>query len=245
MLRTFGSLGFLFFALILMPSPGKASGDKAVQIVASCSPWPPYVVDGTNPGGLLVDHVHDLLASFGYDVKIEVYPWKRAIDAARDGTVDVVFCAEAGQATTYGLNYEFPILVSDTILISHKNYPLEAPQLWDHRIAVGAGYWYGDVFESRRADVETIEVVDDHTVLRMIANNRADAGLMEKAVADTLMHTYPELGEMLYISKQPVATQTFYFATSPETKLDLRQLRRHLAIADPVPIIQQLTAASN
>jgi ABC-type amino acid transport substrate-binding protein len=235
----------MFLAISSSSGPTKASGDRGVEIIASCSPWPPYVVDGENPGGLLVDYVHDLLTSFGYSVKIEVYPWKRAIDAAQDGTVDVIFCAEAGQATTYGLNYEFPILISDTILLSHKDYPLEADNLWHHQIAIGAGYWYGDMFESRREDVDTIEVVDDLTILRLVASRRAEGGLMEKAVADELIRTYPELGDMIYVSKKPVTTQTFYFATSPETRIDIRHLRRHLAEYDPVPVIQQLNASSN
>ncbi|MEQ8286331.1 transporter substrate-binding domain-containing protein [Thalassospira sp.] len=240
MLRTLGSLGFLLVIPFLTPSTGHASDDNSIEIIASCSPWPPYVVDGAKPGGILVEYVEELLTSFGYKPKIEVYPWKRAIDAAQDGAIDVIFCAESGQANAYGLNYEFPILISDTILLSHREFPLDAGQLWDHRIAVGAGYWYGDVFESRRKDVETIEVVDDLTILRMVASKRADAGLMEKAVADNLILTYPELGDMLHISRQPVATQTFYFATSPETKINIRSLRRHLAVAKPLPIMQQI-----
>ncbi|WP_114101112.1 substrate-binding periplasmic protein [Thalassospira aquimaris] len=241
-IKTFGRL---LACSVFLPSVGLASGDSGTKIVASCSPWPPYVVEGERPGGILVDYVEELLNSFGYKAQIEIYPWKRAIDSAQDGTVDVIFCAEAGQAKTYGLEYEFPILISDTILLSHRDYPLDSAQLWHHRIAVGAGYWYGDVFESRRDDVDIIEVVDDLSIMRMIASKRADGGLMEKAVADTLIHTYPELGEMLHISSQPVATQTFYFATSPASDLDMRHLRRHLAIAKPRPIIQQVTNDTN
>ncbi|WP_417823325.1 hypothetical protein [Thalassospira lucentensis] len=71
---------------------------------------------------------------------------------------------------------------------------MEASQVWHHRIALGAGYWYGDAFESRRQDVDTIEVVDDLTILRMVASNRADGGL-------------------IHVSSEPVTTQTFYFAS--------------------------------
>jgi ABC-type amino acid transport substrate-binding protein len=245
MLRKLVIGGCLLVMFSIPPSAGFAAGDRGVEIVASCSSWPPYVVEGTRPGGILVEYVEDLLGSFGYSPKIEVYPWKRAIDAARNGKVDVIFCAEAGQAKNYELEYEFPILISDTVLLSHRDYPLEAGQLWDHRIAVGAGYWYGDVFESRRQDVDAIEVVDDLSILRMVANKRADGGLMEKAVADTLMHTYPEIGELLEISSRPVATQTFYFAISPATKIDTRRLRRHLAITKPRPILQQIKTDTN
>ena len=255
MSRSLKILGcLLLFGCTLVSVHGIASGDDTsdttnsdttIHIIASCSPWPPYVVEGNRPGGILVDYVEDLLTSFGYDAKIEVYPWKRALDAAQDGTVDVVFCAEAGQAQNYGLVYEFPTLISDTVFLSHRDQPLDAAQLWAGRIAVAAGYWYGDIFESRRKDVDTIEVVDDLSILRMIANKRADGGLMEKAVADALMHTYPELGELIHISPRPVATQTFYFATSPASKIDMRTLRRHLAIAKPRPIIQRANSNTN
>mgnify|MGYP001175671768 CR=1 FL=1 len=245
MSRRLRFLGFVLCVLPLISSTASASDDDSTEIVAACSPWPPYVVDGKLPGGILVDYVQELMTSFGYEVRIEVFPWKRAIDAARNGDVDVIFCAESGQAINYGLSYEFPILVSDTILLSHREYPLEANELWNHRIAVGAGYWYGDVFESRRDDVDTIEVVDDLTILRMIAKKRADGGLMEKAVADTLLNTYPELGDMVHISKMPVATQTFYFATSPNSKINMRVLRRHLTQRDPSPIIQQVEPTTN
>lgn len=241
-IKTFGRL---LACSVFLPSVGLASGDSEKEIIASCSPWPPYVVEGERPGGILVDYVEELLNSFGYKAQIEIYPWKRAIDSAQNGTVDVVFCAEAGQAQNYGLEYEFPILISDTVLLSHRDRPLDTAQLWSGRIAVGAGYWYGDIFESRRKDVDTIEVVDDLSILRMIASKRADGGLMEKAVADALMHTYPELGELIHISPQPVTTQTFYFATSPASKIDIRMLRRHLAIAKPRPIIQQVTNDTN
>ena len=239
MLRFLRPLGAMLFALQMAPSTALADG---VDIVASCSPWPPYVVDGEKPGGILVEYVENLLQEFGYSVRIDIFPWKRTIDAARDGDVDVIFCAEEGQAKAYGLEYEFPILISDTVLLSHRDYPLEVPQLWNHRIVLGAGYWYGDVFESRRKDVDTIEVVDDLTILRMVANKRADAGLMEKAVLDTLLHTYPELAQMIHVSPQPVTTQTFYFATSPETKINVRHLRQHIASKPPKPIIQQISS---
>tara|TARA_R110000803_G_scaffold71714_1_gene135063 strand:- start:135 stop:374 length:240 start_codon:yes stop_codon:yes gene_type:complete len=41
---------------------------------------------------------------------------------------------------------------------------------------------------------------------------------MEKAVLDTLLHTYPELAEKIHVSSEPVTTQTFYFAMSPATQ---------------------------
>ena len=239
MIRLLHRLRFLLFALPMAPVSAFADGEN---IIAACSPWPPYVVDGEKPGGILVDYVEDLLQGFGYSVRIDVFPWKRAIEAARSGNVDVIFCAEEGQAKTYGLEYEFPILISDTVLLSHRDAPLEASQVWHHRIALGAGYWYGDAFESRRQDVDTIEVVDDLTILRMVASNRADGGLMEKAVLDSLLHTYPELAEMIHVSSEPVTTQTFYFAISPTTQIDMRHLRQHITKSRPKPIIQQINS---
>ena len=245
MLRKLKIIGCLITACLFLPSAGHASGETGIEIVASCSPWPPYVTEGNSPGGILVDYVEELLASFGYKTRIEIYPWKRAIDAARNGDVDVIFCAEAGQAQNYGLEYEFPILISDTVLLSHRDYPLPTDQLWEHRIALGAGYWYGDEFENRRDEVDIMEVVDDFSILRMVASRRADGGLMEKSVADALIQAHPELGRVIHISNTPVATQTFYFATSTASRLNMEHIRHHLAKAKPTPLKQQIRIDTN
>jgi len=223
----------------------RAEGEKDIEIVASCSPWPPYVIDGEKPSGILVDYAENLLREFGYKTRIDIFPWKRAIEAAQSGNVDVIFCAESGQAGAYDLNYEFPILITDTLLLSHRNHPLEPHQLWNRRIALGAGYWYGDVFESRRSDVDAMEVVDDLAILRMVASRRADGGLMEKAVLDNLLRSHPNLAQKIFISKTPVTTQTFFFATSKKTNINLRHLRQHIAENQPKPLVMRLAEELN
>tara|TARA_R110000796_G_scaffold191504_2_gene308197 strand:+ start:11543 stop:11947 length:405 start_codon:yes stop_codon:yes gene_type:complete len=130
---------------------------------------------GIKPGGILIEYVEELLQGFGYSVRIDVFPWKRAIEPARSANVDVIFCAKEGQAKTYALEYEFPILISDTVLLSRRDEPLEASQVWHHRIAPGAGYWYGDAFESRRQDVST-PLRSSMTILPMVASSHAMVG---------------------------------------------------------------------
>ncbi len=80
------------------------------------------------------------------------------------------------------------------------------------------------------------------TILPMVASSHADGGLMEKAVLDTLLHTYQELAEMIHVSSEPVTTQTFYFAMSPATQIDMRHLRQHITKSRPKPIIQQINS---
>ncbi len=203
------------------------------EVVAACSEWPPYVIGGEQPQGLLVEHATRVLNELGFAPRIVVYPWKRVILGARRGNIDFVFCAEEGQAQAYGLDYLAPLLESPTMVIHRAGTTLEGLEWDDIRVAVGAGYWYGEAFERRRHHHNVAEVADDLGILKMVALGRSEAGLIEQRVLEDLMATHADLARLVTVRPTPYSVQRFFLAASRTSTLDVEALRERLqAIGD-------------
>lgn len=99
----------LFFALILLCIGSFAYGAEKDVIVATLIGDPPWVFETTNytpdkitdvipPGadsqiiqGYSWDIVRESLHEMGYTIHLRIYPWARAMEATKNGEVDVLF----------------------------------------------------------------------------------------------------------------------------------------------------------
>ncbi|MFP3979305.1 MULTISPECIES: substrate-binding periplasmic protein [Marinobacter] len=148
--------------------------------------WPGLINDTPQgPSGVLWEISRDVLASMGYQIKLDFVPWKRAqrlvAESARDGIIGMGITDEREKV------YQFPeeaLLVSETAVYTLKDKSFEydgLDSLTGMNVGVSPGYTYSP--EVRAAThFEQVSMPTIESGLKMLLLGRIDAMLANRNV---------------------------------------------------------------
>ncbi|WP_320169735.1 transporter substrate-binding domain-containing protein [Maridesulfovibrio sp.] len=212
----FRCVAVLIFLMCFLPCPAMAEGllfvtlDNAPQA---------YIEDG-KPVGFLTEIVVEAARRAGYEAKVRIVPWRRALAMAEKGTADAVFNAGFNQRRNEYLRFPETILITEKIVAIRKagskaylGYDFSGAA--DLVVGVGRGFFYGSRIQQAIAEglfkrIEEVPNIDQNIqklLLGRIDILFADYYPVMKSLSDSNMLdkveiiSNPETGTPLIYSK--------------------------------------------
>ena len=171
--------------------------------------WEPYIGTKMPDQGYTAALIRAAFAEQGMDVKIEFYPWARALHLARTGAVDGLmpeyFNPSRESEFVYSAAFPGGPLVlykrdGDAIAFSVdpvKQQDAALRALKSKRFGVVRGYLNTPVFDAASYLIKE-EANDDATNLRKLVYGRIDLAVIDRRVAEHLIRTeYPDYAKKI------------------------------------------------
>jgi ABC-type amino acid transport substrate-binding protein len=233
----------LAIAAGIAAAAGPAKAPRPVVRLATLE-WEPYIGTKMPDQGYTAALIRAAFAKQGMDVKIEFYPWARALHLARTGAVDGLmpeyFNPSRQSEFEYSAGFPGGPLVlykrkADAIAFStdpekHQDAALRA--LKARRFGVVRGYLNTPVFDAATY-LKKEEASDDATNLRKLVYGRIDLAVIDRRVAEHLIRTqYPDYAKKIEPMSPPLADVPLYIAfsrKSPRKDQALAAFNRELA----------------
>lgn len=187
-----GILGLLALAAGL-GGPGAAAADT-VKLVALN--FPPLIFEENGaPAGIAYEVVGEALKRAGHQATVEVMPWARALDMARDGQADGIFTAYRTPEREQFLNYSTEVVVPQVVsLFVRKDSPVaftgNLADLAKYKIGVVNQISYGPLLdEAIKAGVlpEVEKSNDSDSNVKKLAQGRFDVMPSNRYVAQYIL----------------------------------------------------------
>ena len=122
--------------------------------------FPPLEYESENgrPEGVAVELVQRVMAHLGYAVKIEVFPWTRALNMVKAGKADAIFTAYQNEERARYLKYCREVLLPQAVYFYKKqgsavDFNGDLAQLRGKRIGVVSTISYGKTFDQYKPDL--------------------------------------------------------------------------------------------
>jgi len=210
----------------------------AAQAVAAPRPevrlatleWEPYIGEKLPQQGYAAVLVREAFKAEGWDVKIEFYPWARALHLARTGEVDGLMPEYFNSSRKNEFQYSFPFRGGPLVFYKRKGEALRFSTdpandqeralrgLQAQRFGVVRGYLNTPVFDAAHY-LKKEEASDDATNLRKLVYKRIDLAVIDQRVAEYLIRTqYPDYAGKIEPMQPPLADNPLYIAFSLKSK---------------------------
>lgn len=188
--------------------------------------FPPWNYKDKNSGkiiGASVEIVTDILDRMGYEVKIDLKPWKRGQKETAEGKYAGIFTLTKSPTRLKYYYYADPISTITEVFFKRTDRNISWKTLEDLkglRVGVVGGYNYVDDFKkARKAGYFQIQAVSlergDYVNLRKLKHGRIDLFICVLNVCSYIIKSKSEeLGEIDYINKPIGRPRFFYFAFS-------------------------------
>ena len=203
-------------ALIAAPEPARA--EKPPLHLASLE-WLPYVGRSLPDGGMSGAVAKSVAARFDYGIKIDFFPWKRAMQAGGSdpdfvGYFPAYHTAEREQQC----HFSAPMGNSTVGLAMLAEAPLHWRELDDlagNKLGVVLGYSNGVAFDQMvKSGKLQVDVSESDTInLKKLLAGRIRAAVIDKAALRYLLATDPILSKeraKLAFGEQPLAVLTLH-----------------------------------
>lgn len=145
---------FVCTALWISASNSTASADEYRFVTFN---YPPLEYEDQNrrPQGIAVNIVSHIMAAIGHRVRIEVYPWTRALDMVKNGRADAIFTAYKNEQREAFLDFSREVLIlQEVYFFKRKNQPIEFAgdyqNLKKYTIGVVSTISYGPLFDAAK-----------------------------------------------------------------------------------------------
>ncbi len=222
-------------ACLLLATTLPASAEERQMRLASLE-WLPYVGSSLPAQGLSSFITAQAAARFGYSVKIDYFPWKRAMQlGGRDPAYSGYFPAYYTPERAAECHFSQPIGVSTVGFAYMDTAPFDWNTLDDlaqpSRLALGVvfGYSNGDKFDAlvKQGRLKTENSSSDGQNLRKLALGRLRAAVVDSAVLRYLLKTDPVLqsqAKHIVFHPKPLAELKIYicFQQNPQG-LEMKQ----------------------
>ncbi len=187
-------ISILAFLLFTSPLPAETRDAKPLLKMTTCN-WQPYAGVNLTNFGFTSDLLSILFSRLGYDTKIDILPWKRAMIMTKQGTYDLAYNAYFSQKRAKDYAFTDPYIHSRVHLCSRQDANVSYKRLSDlkpYRIGVVMGYVNSPEFD--QADYLTKdEAVTDLHNLKKLFSNHLDMIVIDKFVAIQAIKTSPFL----------------------------------------------------
>ena len=227
---------FLALTMGLAAAAAPAKAARPVVRLATLE-WEPYIGTKMPDQGYTAALIRAAFASQGMDVKIEFYPWARALHLARTGAVDGLMPEYFNPSRQAEFEYSAPFPGGPLVLYKRrgdaiafsadpgKQQDAALRALKAKRFGVVRGYLNTPVFDAAKYLVKE-EANDDATNLRKLVYGRIDLAVIDRRVAEHLIRTeYPAYAQKIQPMSPPLADIPLYIAFS------LKSPRKDAALA--------------
>ncbi|MET3132544.1 polar amino acid transport system substrate-binding protein [Oxalobacteraceae bacterium GrIS 1.11] len=176
---------------------GAAAGAKPATLRLASLEWLPYVGHDLEQGGLSGAVAGAAAMQFGYQIKIEYFPWNRAMQAgSEDASFAGYFPAYYTEERARQCYFSAPMGHSTVGLAYLKNTPLQWHTLSDlggMRIGVVSGYSNGAPFDAlvKQGKLHTDPSPGDAFNLKKLMAGRVRAVVIDKSVLRYLLLSDP------------------------------------------------------
>ncbi|GAB3254359.1 substrate-binding periplasmic protein [Chitinimonas naiadis] len=199
--------------------------------------WEPYTGETLPQQGLASELVTTALKRAGYDSRITIAPWARALAMSYKGHADGVVAIWSTRERRDKLRFSEPYLSNRMVLLyRHGSYDggKTLADIKGLRLGVGRGYDYNDAFIADTSfQVEPTDNVLQN--LRKLAAKRVDLVLEDELIAryqlQQRLATLPELKQIV-LNHTPLFTLPLHFAVSrqrPDADRIIEQFNTALA----------------
>lgn len=215
-----GCLVFVFLTFLTFASHAK----KTVTLASTN--WCPYTCDyNGNRHGLVGEILQNSLGTLGFDLKIEYYPWSRAIQLANQNKVDGLLTATRAEAPNL-LFSASPIGSYQMCFYSKGTNPWRYQSdldLGSNKLAIIQDYGYGqplDTYINTNKSGNVISISGENStyrLLKLLQLGRADIIIEDPKVLKWMAHT--KKIDISYIKEVGcLKEQPFYLALSSNEK---------------------------
>lgn len=162
----------LMAGLLVLPA-----GVLAEKLVFATSEWPPYVIsENENPSGLNTETVRKLCQRLGFELEIQVLPWKRALLHIKEGKADALFAPRYTEERAKFMYYmSEPLNIEKTVILARKGSNMKISKIDDLKgkvVGVVRGYVYDPEFDKYQGFKRKDFSKDDRQLVKKFTNNR-------------------------------------------------------------------------
>jgi polar amino acid transport system substrate-binding protein len=210
------SILILFCAVAVNTVPLKAETLTLVN-----NDWPPFIGKGLKNNGLAYDIVTTAFKKAGYNTKLVLVPWNRALNATMSGTYDILvtvwYTKERARKAYYSKAY-----LSNTIkFISKKGSSLKYVNFGDLkglRIGLIRGYGYNEEFLALN-NYSKDYANDLITNLKKLEAGRIDLTVEDELVAKYTINTQARsLKNKVTFLPKPLSVEDLYIIISTKNR---------------------------
>ncbi len=197
----------------------KAIATNNINIVSS--QWPPYVDDSLPGKGLAFELVNQALQRKGYQPRLNIDSWPRALEGVQIGVFDATCAIWKTAAREHYLLFSQPYLTNKISFIKKKSLEVEYTQLSDLKgfiIGTVRDYAYNDAFNRTR----TLMKVPDNFIiqnLQKLHSGNIDLTLGdERAIHYALQKVLPTQANTFEFISPALEYKKLYLAVSKTNK---------------------------
>lgn len=178
---------------LLLSMQALAAEPPAMRFAAEA--WPPFFSRALPGDGLTGTLIGAVVARMGYAVRIDYFPWKRALEIGlRDPDYDGVVALLRNPEREKLCYFSSAVGNRQTVLAYMKDTPVKATALTDLlavRIGTVGGYSYGEPFDglARSGALQVEQAISDEINLRKLLARRFAAIVIEKRMLRYLLAT--------------------------------------------------------
>lgn len=172
---------------------------KAEVLTLTSLEWPPYASRDVPEQGASIAVVKAAVEAMGHELKVEFYPWERAVHLAKTQT------QYAGYFPEYyfeadDLVFSQPIGTGPLGFVENKSNPVTWSSLQDLKaikIGIVRGYINTDELDSMIAsgEIQGVPVNTDNVNLKKVAANRISLAVIDKNVLNYLLQSDADLAK--------------------------------------------------
>lgn len=214
--------------------------------------WPPYTNDKLPAQGASSAVVTEAFKAAGNTLKIEFFPWSRAVDMAKTDKNYIAYFPEYySKANEADFLYSDPIGVGPLVFVERKSDPVK----WDSydslkgkKIGVVKDYVNTDELDAKIASKAlTADIaLDDSKNLLKLAAGRVDVAVIDVNVFNYLIKNdsaVKAVAGQLQVNNKTLEDKKLYvcFKKSPEGEKALKEFNLGLKKIDPEAIMKKLT----
>lgn len=172
---------------------------QAETVTLTSLDWPPYTGESLKSQGASVAVAKAAFEAVGYELKVEFYPWRRAVALAQeDSAYDGYFPEYYAESLKEDFILSPPIGTGPLGFAQRKDKPVnwsDLSDLTDESIGVVSGYVNTTDFDQMAAkgDLATSEAGDDTKNLQKLLHGRISLAIVDKNVLEYLLATDPAL----------------------------------------------------
>lgn len=191
----------LVMILVLLLISARVSADNRTIYLTSLD-WPPYTAEKIKFQGMTSVILTTAFKEMGYEVKIDFYPWQRAVKSAKEGEKYIGYFPEY-----YSKDIENNFWFSDPIgegplgLVERKDGAIKwksIKELANYKIGIVTEYVNTEEFDKmvERKELKTEDVTSDIQNLKKVSAKRIEAAVIDRNVMEYFFNTDTSGGEL-------------------------------------------------
>lgn len=205
--------------LLLLSLLTQTCSAQTLNIVSS--QWPPYVDDAAPEKGLAVELVNKALQRKGYQPRLHIDNWQRALEGVRIGVFDATCAIWKTVKREQDLLFSEPYLNNKISFIKKKSLTVEYQHFSDLTgfiIGVVRGYAYDEAFTQSRT---LLKIPANHIIQNLQKLNQGSIDLTvgdERAIKYALQQFLPTDANSFEFLAPPLDNKKLYLAVSKSNK---------------------------